>query len=607
MRVEPGETLVEGDLLPITVAVNERKHRSVSAGVSYKTDEGLGVKISWEHRNIFHEGERLTLSATTSDYTLAAEGAFRKPEFLRNDQSLLFNLRLALQLAPYYDTVETDYAFFKGRITSSGYLPVAMKSRLVLAGQVAVGAITGAVREAIAADELVIENRKSIRVEASGFLDLKAMESKGEFVVRCEDPQTIKAITDSRFAGQIALKGSFSGPLRQPLGNVLLQLREVDVGKVRAPTVKGRLQVGFLGPLESPFPGFRVSGTGNAQIITVGKSGVTVERGLNWALDVAVPPEELIRIDRLKLSGEMFSLELSGQVNPAGPTGKVAATAVVEDMRMLSPFIGTDVPAAVRLQTLIEGDVQSRSASAQIRGTINMHEHGDPSLEHFIDKEISYIGKVALKEGKQLTASGIRVGGVKWKLTGDACLDFAEETISGSLRLFVPQLARLSPAIGRSLAGSLQINGDIQGPWEKATLNVEAIGQGVELEGFAFENILAALRADGLPPRSTGNLQLKLNYGEQSLTGGTDFTMDESRLNLSALSAKAGQNELSGALALDFRKGLIEGDVEGNWGNLLDFSPFIKNKVRGSIAFQTRFGRPKPASRSSLLWREKTL
>lgn len=229
VRVEPGETLVEGDLLPITVAVNERKHRSVSAGVSYKTDEGLGVKISWEHRNILHEGERLTLSTTTSDYTLAAEGTFRKPEFLRNDQSLLFNLRLAedrpdaytsrsfrssaivdrnlrkeitvgggltfktsnidqlgseesysllsvpvhldwdtrndaldptggarlaLQLAPYYDTMETDYAFFKGRFTSSGYLPVAMKSRLVLAGQVAVGAITGGVREAIPADEL---------------------------------------------------------------------------------------------------------------------------------------------------------------------------------------------------------------------------------------------------------------------------------------------------------------------------------------------------------------------------------------------------------------------------------------------------------------------
>ncbi len=226
VRVVPGETLVQGDLLPVTVALNERKHRSVGAGVSYKTDEGPGAKISWEHRNILHQGERLTLTATTSDYTLAAEGTFRKPEFLRDDQSFLFNLRvaedrpdaytsrsfrssavvdrnlrkeitvggaltfktstidqlgseesysllsvpvhldwdtrndaldptggacLALQLAPYYDTVETDYAFFKGKITSSGYLP--MSTRLVLAGQVAVGAITGAVREAIPADE----------------------------------------------------------------------------------------------------------------------------------------------------------------------------------------------------------------------------------------------------------------------------------------------------------------------------------------------------------------------------------------------------------------------------------------------------------------------
>jgi len=95
VKVVHGQHLDEGGLLPITIGVTERKHRSVGAGVSYKTDGGPGAKISWEHRNLFHHGERLTFTAAASDFTRAAEGTARKPEFWRPDQTLLVNVRAA--------------------------------------------------------------------------------------------------------------------------------------------------------------------------------------------------------------------------------------------------------------------------------------------------------------------------------------------------------------------------------------------------------------------------------------------------------------------------------------------------------------------------------
>jgi translocation and assembly module TamA len=228
VRLTHGKTIDEGGLLDITIAVTERRHRSVEAGVSYKTDEGPGAKISWEHRNLFHRGERLNLSAAVSDFTQAAEGEFRKPEFWREDQSLRLDLRVAkdepdaytsrslrcsvlinrdlskgvtagaglafkssdvvqleyeesfqllslpmhfdwdarndlldptrggrlsLQLAPYYDTAETNLAFVKGLLSTSRYLELLTKPSLVLAGRLAVGAIRVATREAIPADE----------------------------------------------------------------------------------------------------------------------------------------------------------------------------------------------------------------------------------------------------------------------------------------------------------------------------------------------------------------------------------------------------------------------------------------------------------------------
>jgi translocation and assembly module TamA len=95
VQVNTAEAVDPEGRLPIMVGVKERKHRTVKAGVSYKTDEGPGGKLSWEHRNLWHQGERLTVEGTVSGIAYAAEGSFRKPEFLRPDQTLVLNLRLA--------------------------------------------------------------------------------------------------------------------------------------------------------------------------------------------------------------------------------------------------------------------------------------------------------------------------------------------------------------------------------------------------------------------------------------------------------------------------------------------------------------------------------
>jgi translocation and assembly module TamA len=95
VRVLRDAELDEKGRLPMVISVTERKHRSIGAGVSYKTDEGPGATVLWEHRNLFREGERLTLSGTASSFTASAESVFFKPFFFRRDQSLRLLLRVA--------------------------------------------------------------------------------------------------------------------------------------------------------------------------------------------------------------------------------------------------------------------------------------------------------------------------------------------------------------------------------------------------------------------------------------------------------------------------------------------------------------------------------
>jgi translocation and assembly module TamA len=95
VRISHADSLDSAGELPLTVDVSEGRHRSVKIGAGYKTDEGPGGKFSWEHRNLFHHGEKLQLSATGSAISTAFDASFSKPDFLTPNQSLLLASRLA--------------------------------------------------------------------------------------------------------------------------------------------------------------------------------------------------------------------------------------------------------------------------------------------------------------------------------------------------------------------------------------------------------------------------------------------------------------------------------------------------------------------------------
>lgn len=74
-------------LLPITVTVRQHEPRSIGAGVSASTSEGLGSQVHWEHRNLFGGAERLRFEAVYGETESSLTGAFTLPDVLANDQN----------------------------------------------------------------------------------------------------------------------------------------------------------------------------------------------------------------------------------------------------------------------------------------------------------------------------------------------------------------------------------------------------------------------------------------------------------------------------------------------------------------------------------------
>jgi translocation and assembly module TamA len=88
VALAPKEQTTPDGLRPIVVGLTDRKPRTIEAGASYATTEGLGVDVKWTHYNIFSRADTLTLLGRVSqlDNRLALDLSL--PHWRRPQQTL---------------------------------------------------------------------------------------------------------------------------------------------------------------------------------------------------------------------------------------------------------------------------------------------------------------------------------------------------------------------------------------------------------------------------------------------------------------------------------------------------------------------------------------
>lgn len=102
--IQLGEEVGPDGLLPITVTVREHSPRSIGAGVSVSTAEGLGSKAHWEHRNLFGGAEKLRLEATVAEVESSLTAAFTLPDVIVTDQTFTIETGYTEQHTDGYDS-----------------------------------------------------------------------------------------------------------------------------------------------------------------------------------------------------------------------------------------------------------------------------------------------------------------------------------------------------------------------------------------------------------------------------------------------------------------------------------------------------------------------
>lgn len=95
IEAQPNRELDAKDRATVVLRLLERKHRTFKGGVDYKSDEGPGFTLGWEHRNLFGQGEKLSLSAGASPIRQYGEAMFELPALWHPRQKLTAKARYA--------------------------------------------------------------------------------------------------------------------------------------------------------------------------------------------------------------------------------------------------------------------------------------------------------------------------------------------------------------------------------------------------------------------------------------------------------------------------------------------------------------------------------
>ncbi|MBC8472390.1 MAG: outer membrane protein assembly factor [Planctomycetes bacterium] len=109
VAIERPNQLNQEGMLPVTIRVSKRKHRSIGLAGRWSTDEGFAVEAFWEHRNLLGRQERLTLATEIGEIKQEFDASFVKPNFLHQHQNLLVNGALAHEDTPAYKGPLTRY------------------------------------------------------------------------------------------------------------------------------------------------------------------------------------------------------------------------------------------------------------------------------------------------------------------------------------------------------------------------------------------------------------------------------------------------------------------------------------------------------------------
>ena len=134
-----------------------------------------------------------------------------------------------------------------------------------------------------------------------------------------------------------------------------------------------------------------------------------------------------------------------------------------------------------------------------------------PLADALLGPRVTIAGKLDRGADGALSASDIDIAGGGIILTGEAASDAALAQPTAALKIELPRLADLGPALGTPLQGRLSLTGKLDAAGTARALSVDIDGQGIGTNRPMAQRLTAQIRIPALDLNDLGHAQGQLD------------------------------------------------------------------------------------------------
>ena len=385
-----------------------------------------------------------------------------------------------------------------------------------------------------------------------------------------------------------------AGPLQQPSISVDVVADSPALDTVSAGQLKGVFGIDFQRPYNQPDanPSIRAKGHLTGVRLKPPELHALLGEVINWSFDSTLHLDtEVINIRDAVISTALGRLSGSGQVAMGAQESDLRITAEVNDMALLSPVIHRPVTGTAKVESIIHSSDFRQGMAVSLTGKLNDSSFGDVVIDRLLGPQVSAAGNLVLSTNNGWTLQDFTIESAVGTLIGGLSITLDSHDLQGHYRLRVPRLADLSDIVKVSLAGQLDMEGDIGGTLADPSLSGKISLQALAMDGIDLGTLEARLEAARLAKKPHGHISMSLRNGKfGDARGATNFAyIDTAEIELNDLVVEFRDTKLTGGLMVPLKGGPVTGSLAGRLSSLAAWSDWTGRQVSGTANFTLNF------------------
>ncbi|MBU4427648.1 MAG: translocation/assembly module TamB, partial [Proteobacteria bacterium] len=270
-----------------------------------------------------------------------------------------------------------------------------------------------------------------------------------------------------------------------------------------------------------------------------------------------------------------------------GQESDLRVTAEVNDLAPLSPIIHRPVTGTAKVESLIHSSDFRQGMTVSLTGKLHGLSLGDMVIDKLLGPQVSVAGNLVLSTNSEWTIRDLTIESAVGTLIGGLSITQDSQDLEGHYRLRVPRLADLSDIATVSLAGQLDMEGDIGGTLTDPSLSGQISLQALAMDDIDLGTLEAQLEAARLVEKPHGHISMSLRdskFGDAR--GATNFAfIDTAEMELNDIVVELRDTKVTGGLMVPLKGGPVTGSLAGQLASLAAWSDLVGRQVAGTATF----------------------